>query len=138
MELSHQDMIIPLLTKLPVMVLSRQDMTIPLPTAPRNSFVINVAIATKLFILLTDYESVTILAVRRIKYYKEFLHFSTEYYSTYLPQINSFSNYTSTSIQYKIIQLTMASRTSNPTTCYPVCSKEFSTKREKVTLNQYI
>src|SRR5436190_8949513 len=32
----------------------------------------------------------------------------------------------------------MASRTSNPTTCCPVCSKEFSAKREKVALNQHI
>src|SRR5436305_11351154 len=123
MELSCLGVTIPLLTKLPVMVLSRQDMTIPLLTAPHNGFVINVTIATKLFILLTDYESATILTVRRIKYHKESLHFSTEYYSTYLPQINSFSNNTSASVQHKIIQLTMASHTSNPTTCCTVCSK---------------
>src|SRR5436305_11177528 len=107
------------------MVLSHQDMIIPLPTVLRNSFVINVAIATKLFILLTNYESTTIPTVRRIKYHKESLHFSTKYYSTYLPQINSFSNNTSTSVRHKIIQLTMTSHTSNLTTCCPVCSKEF-------------
>ena len=96
-----------------------------------------------MFILLTDYESATIPAVRRIKYHKESLHFSsTEYYSTYLPRIKSFSNNTSPSqnsvpSRHKIIQLTMASRTSNPTTC-PVCSKEFNAKREKVALNQHI
>ena len=43
--------------KIPVMKMSRQDMTIPLLTAPSNGFVINVAVATKLFILSTDYES---------------------------------------------------------------------------------